>query len=90
VPGNKVQIISTNYKPTGAEDYKVGIYTNRLVTGQDNSIKIVFKNIPDPMSVAKKYIPMILRDFPTLKAGEPENINSWSGVVGIEVLLTQK
>jgi hypothetical protein len=90
VPGAKVQIISTHNKPAGSEDYKVGIYTSKVITGKDNSIKIVFKNIPDPMSIAKKYIPMILKDFPSLKAGEPKEITGWSGVEGIEVLLTQK
>ena len=89
VPESKVQIISTHNMPTGKEDYKVGIYTSKAITGKDDAIKIVFKNIPNPMQMAKKYIPMILRDF-KLQAGEPKEISGWEGVEGVEVLLTQK
>ena len=46
------------------------------LTGVDDSIKVEFR-VNDSLSLAKKYIPLILRDFPTLEAGEPIE-NSWN------------
>jgi hypothetical protein len=72
--GAKVKLLSTQ----GGIGEKSG--ENVYITSINNTLQIIIANVGDPMAMANKYGPMILKQFPDLIVKEKPKLQGWSGM----------